>query len=117
MEARFVEAGEVGGYGCALQIECEVEGGQDLTDAENTVEVNGTDLCEFEGLLQRAGDEIVVPAGAAVRADGEKKSLGGTSFWSFVVEGYGSALVGAGDTLGPFVEEKAGMGVPVARSP
>src|ERR1700722_2062483 len=110
MEDRLVEAGEVGGDGGALKIESEVEGGKNLADAEDAVEIDGANFCEFEGFLQGAQEEVVVPGGAVVGADGEEEGLGGARFGAFVVEGYSGALVGAGDSLGPLVEEEAGVG-------
>ena len=52
----------------------EVEKREDLAHLEDAVEIDGADLGELEGLLEDAGDEIVVPGGPTVGADGEEET-------------------------------------------
>jgi hypothetical protein len=109
MEARFIEASEVGGDCRTLQVEGEVKSGEDLAYAENAVEVDRANLGELKGFLNGTHDKIVIPGGAIVGADSEEESLRSASFWAFIVKRYGGTLVGAGDALRPLVKEKSGV--------
>src|SRR5712691_2601498 len=68
---------EIRGDRCALQVQREVESRQNLSHLQYAVEIDSSNLGEFQRVFENPGHQIVVPCFARVRTDGQEERLRG----------------------------------------
>src|SRR6266508_2489314 len=94
--------------GVAAQVEREVQGGQDLADLLNRVQVDGAHTQQFQRLLQDGADQLVIPYWSGVGAVGQQQALQRAGSWLLVVEGEAGGDRSRGDALWPLVHQQPG---------